>query len=268
MEEESLSSILSNASPPAETPAVVEAPKAEVVETPPQNRDEGGRFAKPAEPAKAEAAAPVTPAEPKQELSRAEVAAIIDERKKRQALEARLAQLEQQQPQTPRPSVFDNEEEAISYRVQEQIAPLRGALLDQSVEIARYKHGEAFADAEAAFFEAVQQNPELAQRFRNSSNPGEFVYVEGLRHKELADVGGDFMKYREKLTTGHKAALAEKDTLISGLQAELAALKKAQSDLNSLPRSLNKSVSESPQLADEDDDDIATIVRFNQRKSG
>lgn len=270
MDDESLQSILSNDAAPAVTPEVVEAKAEPEAVKPAQVRDEGGKFAKAepevakpteakAEPVKVEAAKP-TPAD---------VAAIIDERRKRQALEAELQQLKQQQQPTTKPSVFEDEDAAIASRVQEHVAPLRGALLEQSVEIARYRHGaDKFAEAEAAFFEAVQQNPDLAARFRNASNPGEFVFSEGTRTKELAEVGGDFLKYREKLTAGHSAALAEKETRITALQAELEALKKTNADLQSLPRSLNKSPSGTPQAGEEDDDDLASIVRFNNRKSG
>lgn len=273
MEDESLSSILSNDSAPetpepvAAVPAKVEAEPVKAAEST-QVRDESGKFAKASEPAKVE-----TPAEPQKPAeaakpARADVAAIIDERRKRQALEQELQQLRQQQTPVAKPSVFDNEDEAIAVRVQEQVAPLREGLFYQSIEIARSKHGEGFAEAEAAFAEAAETDPNLVARLRASHNPGALIYVEGLRIKEMAEVGGDFAKYREKLTADHTAKLAEKDTRITALEAELETLKKTNADLQSLPRSLNKSASGSPSLADEDEEDLGSITRFNKSGSG
>lgn len=265
--EESLSSILGGTEQVTESVAAPAEAKTEtqVTET---ARDESGKFAKAAEPpAQVEVKAAEPPkAEPAK--VRPDVAAIIDERRKRQALEAELQQLRQQVQQPTTPSVFEDEDAAISARVQKHLAPLREGLFYQSMRSAKLSHGEEFEAAEAAFAEEAERNPQLVAQLRASHDPGEFVFAEGLRLKELSDVGGNFLKYREKLTAGHTAALAEKDTRISALQAELDALKKANADLQSLPRSLNKSPSGTPKAGEEDEDDIASIVRFNQRKSG
>jgi cell division protein FtsB len=268
--EESLSSILSGADPvreSAEAPAEVKTETQATEKT--AVRDESGKFAKAGEaPAQVEAK-PAEPQKAEPAKVRPDVAAIIDERRKRQALEAELQQLRQQvQQPTAKPSVFEDEDAAISARVQEHLAPLREGLFYQSMRSAKLTHGAEFEAAEAAFAEEAERNPQLVAQLRASHDPGEFVFAEGLRIKEMADVNGNFLQYREKLTAGHAAALAEKDTRISALQAELDALKKTNADLQSLPRSLNKSPSGAPKAGEEDDEDIGSIVRFNNRKSG
>ena len=271
--EESLSSILSGADPVTESePAPAEVKTETQVTEKTLVRDESGKFAKAGEaPAQVEAK-PAEPQKAEPTKVRPDVAAIIDERRKRQAAEERAEraerQLQQGQRPTARPSVFEDEDAAISARVQEHLAPLREGLFYQSMRSAKLTHGAEFEAAEAAFAEEAERNPQLVAQLRASHDPGEFVYAEGLRIKELADVDGNFLKYREKLTAGHTAALAEKDARISALQAELDALKKANTDLQSLPRSLNKSPSGSPKAGEEDDEDIGSIVRFNNRKSG
>lgn len=217
------------------------------------DRDEKGRFAKAEE----------KPIE-KAEKPRADVAAIMDERRKRQALEARLRELEAQKPEKPM-SVFEDEDKAIQSRVDKGTQDLRGMLFKQSVKYARLAYKESFGEAESSFMEAAEGDPRLYEALRQSDDPGEYIYTVGLQIRELADVGGDFMKYREKISSGYQSQLSDKDAEIARLTKDLETLKGSQAELDSIPRSLNnRSSGPSPKLADTDADDLNSIVRFGK----
>jgi hypothetical protein len=274
--EESLSSILSNsfggkspaepakgeAAKPAEAaPPAAKEPEAPVEQTeakPDSTRDEKGRFAKAEE----------KPAEKPQEKPRPDVAAIIDERRKRQALEAELAKLRQEQTKpAERPSVFENEDAAIRVRMDESNAPMREAIYKLSVKTARTLYTD-FDDAAQAFADASERDPRLITGLRSSDDPGEFIYTMGIHVRELADVGGDLMKYRDKVTAASQARIDELSNQLAAMKAENEALKKAQTDLENVPRSLNNTSSgPSPKAGEGNDEDINSIVRFgNQRR--
>lgn len=265
--QESLSSILSGSPAtdvkPAESaaaaPSAAKEPESKPIETakpveekPDRARDEAGKFAKAERPEEKPAEKP-----------RADVAAIMDERRKRQALEQRIRELEGGQKPKEKPSVFENEDAAISSRVDERTGPLQERLFKQSMKLARLTYGESFSAAEAAFAEAAERDDRLVAAWQAADDPGEYVYAVGLQIRELADVGGDFMKYREKVTGELKGQLSEKDTRIKALEGELEALKKAHADLESLPSSLNGATSgPSPKVTDADADSLNKIVRF------
>jgi hypothetical protein len=265
--EESLSSILSNIAPPEaavekgeQTLVVTSAPHAEKVETTEKARDESGKF-------KATEKAVETAAKVEEKpTTRADVAAIIDERRKRQALEKQLREL-QSAKSAERPSVFDNEDAAISVRVEEALRPIKEANYKLSVKAARKEHGEVYAEAEQAFADAAESDPRLYEGLRSSDDPGEYIFSLGLQIKELAGVGGDFVKYREKVTGELSGKLGERDKQIATLTAQVEALTKAQKDLETLPRSLNSKPSGSPAASDADDVDIKTLVRFGNKQS-
>lgn len=272
-EQESLSSIASfgaktqpateakgEAAKPAEAapPAAKESePPAEKAEKSDRTRDESGRFAKVED----------KPADKPQEKPRADVAAIIDERRKRQEAERRLQDLlSKQEKPAAKPSVFDNEDAAISARVDEGTRSMREAIYKLSVKTARTLYKD-FGEAETAFMEASQRDERLLDGLRASDDPGEYIYTMGIHVRELADVGGDLMKYRDKVTSGEKARADELATQLAAMKAELDAMKKAQADLENVPRSLNNTSSgPSPKAGEADDDDIRTIARFNQRR--
>lgn len=240
------------------------------------NRDESGKFAateKAAEPAKAVEPAKVDPEPAKaadapkavEKPPAGTVAALIDERRKRQEAEARLRELESKAP-AKAPSVFEDEDKAITHRVGAETRPLREALFNQSVKIARLTYKEGFESAQEAFAQAAEKDERLITALRNSEDPGEFIYTTGLQLRELGEVGGDFVKYREKLTGDLKTQLSERDARIKALETELAAAKEAQ--LSAVPKSLNTR-SSSPKSGEiEDDEPIEAIARFNNRKSG
>lgn len=260
-EVESISSILgdtpfstgdtANAEP---TPPVVEQKDEPPVETKPevtQTRDESGKFAK-TEPEKSE----------KPPLSKADVAAIIDERRRRQEAEDKLRALTQDKPKT---DIFENPEQAIQERLDEKLAPINERFFKMSMKAAKTGRDD-FEEVAGVFAEAAEKDPQLWNAFRSSDDPGEYAYSIGKQLRELGDVGGDITKYREKVTSEMRAELTKRDEQINALRAQLEAVQKSQSELSSVPRSLNnKGSGASPKSEDADPEDITQIVRF---KSG
>lgn len=248
---ESLSSILSNADAPAVAAHVVAEPaKAEPVVTEPvvdAKRDEQGRFAK--------------TEEEKKQLKPADVAAIIDERRKRQALEQQLTELRGKQPKV---DIWENPDAAIAEQIKAATSPMEAKFFNLSMKSARVGR-EDFDTVAEAFLKASEADPSLVAQMRAHDDPGEFVYQFGKHHMELSEVGGDLTKYRQKLTAESDAKIADRDKTISGLQAEVEALKKAQTNLASVPRTLNTTSSALTPVSGEDPDDIKSIARFNNR---
>ncbi len=260
--EESLSSIFSNPEAPKEAPAPtgeVTTEKAETVAAPPAEqekpkgpeRDEAGKFKK------AEEAPPEKP-------QKSEVSALIAMRQRLQAAENRVRELES--PKQARPSVFDDEDAAIKVRVAEETRSTREAILSLSRDLAISKHGDSYAEAEEAFFEAAEANPEMYEKLRASSNPGEYIYAHGTFHKKLTPHNGDIMRMLEHETGAMKGEIANRDTRIKALEAEVERLSKLSKDLEALPRSLNSRASGQPQAATEDDEEISTITRFGNKQ--
>lgn len=257
-EVESLASILSN----------VEAPKAEA-EVKEQPRDETGKFAaevKPEVKAEAEVKPEIKPeakVETKSEIPRRDLAAIIDERKKRQEAETKLRELQAQKPKT---DIFEDPDAAIAERLVGHLAPLKEALFEITFEAMRERHQD-FDEVAEAFTQASEKDPELIKGMQAAKNPAKYVYTVGLQLKELADVGGDFAKYKEKITGELQGKVEERDKTIAALTAELETLKKSQVELAQVPRSLNKTQSGvAPQSADADPEDIKSIARFKSSR--
>lgn len=270
--EESLSDVMSGVSPFARS----EGAKPDVKAAEPAEAAPSAAKEKPVEAAKpAEKATPprddtgkFTKAEEKPaEKPRADVAAIIDERRKRQEAERRLAEVLQQKPEAAKkPSVFEDEDKAITSRVDEGTRSLREMLYKQSVKLARVTYKDAYSEAEQAFMEAADKDDRLIEALRASDDPGEYIYTVGLQIKELADVGGDFVKYREKVTAGARTELDALKTQFDVLKAENEALKKAQAELDAVPRSLNRQSSgPAPKPGEDDPEDIKSIVRFGNK---
>lgn len=220
-------------------------------------RDEGGKFAKTEEQAPAK--------EPDKPVP-SHVAAIIDERRKRQSVEARLRELQSAAPQTetPKVSVFEDEDKGVAQRVDAHTQGLRGQLFAQSMRLARLEHKEDFGEAESAFMDAAEADPRLYQQLRTAEDPGEYIYSIGSHIKELGPYGGNLGKRDEAKFSELRAQITERDTKLSAMQAEIDALKKTQSELDAVPRSLNKSPSATSGRAQvsEDDEPLSKIVRF------
>lgn len=273
--EESLGDILRNPAPPVATPTDVKpvetteaapsaAEKPETAEAKASRaRDEAGKFTK-AEP-KAEPAK-----EPVKETTPADVPAILAERRKRQAVEQELAALraQSQTKPTPPPSVFENEDMAIRARVDEAVRPLKERFFNQSIRAAQATYKGDFEAAYQSFSEASEKDPRMIQALQESDDPGEYIYMHGMFHKELAGVNGNLIEYRKQVVGDMESKLTEKDTRISALQAEIDALKKAQLELEGIPRSLNNASSgAAPKAGSEDDNDLKSIVRFGKSKT-
>jgi hypothetical protein len=192
-------------SAPAETVAAPSAaePKVEAKEEQKPEasaqRDEKGRFApKPEE--KPETMVPLS--------------ALLAERARRR------------EPETgkPKTSIFDNEDEGISQRVAEQVAPLQQQVFSLQLQLAKTQKPD-FDDVVMTFLKASQKDEVLKYQADNAPDPLEYIYREGKRIKELADVGGDIGKYREKVTSEERAKYADLETRFKALEAENKALK-------------------------------------------
>src|SRR6185437_8137337 len=146
----------------------------------------------PAAPAAAPAA-PVPPAESAE--TQAYKRAMREEREKRQALELRLREL-----QNPKPAVDPWQDLPGALKNLEQSFDERAFVerCNLTEELARSKHTD-FDEVRQVFVEAANENPGLWAQIRAERNPAEYVYREGLRIKELKDVGGDFTAYKSKL---------------------------------------------------------------------
>lgn len=264
-EVESLSSIISGkgesvteAATPASPAAEPEKTETQEPETKAPSRDESGRFAK--TEAKEEPKQE-TREQPKDDLDGRTVA-LRAERERRRQLEARLRELESKPPES-KVSIFEDEEKGVSQRVQEQLRPLRETNFNMSMKLARLSYKDDFDKAEQAFSEAAENDPRLYDQLRSSADPGEFIYTIGVQLAELGPVGGNFAKYREKITGEFKGELSRRDEQIKALTAEIESLKKSQEALESIPRSLNKGTESAPRSkAEADPDDLQSLVRF------
>lgn len=240
----------------AEAPADVEA-KARA-------RDEAGKFTK-AEP-KEEPAKEA----PAKETTPADVPAILAERRRRQAVEQELAALRAQSQTNPAPppSVFENEDAAIRARVDEAVRPLKERFFNQSIRAAQAIYKGDFDAAYKSFAEASEKDPRMIQALQESEDPGEYIYMHGMFHKELAGVNGNLIEYRKQVVGDMEGKLSERDKTIASLQAEIATLKQSQQDLDNVPRSLNSTSSgAAPKAGTEDPEDIKSIARFGNPKT-
>lgn len=194
---------------PATTEAPAEEPKQEplateprIEVTQPRIRDEHGRFAKQEETGveAAPAAAPEAPPASDQ-LPQAEFAALKDERRKRQEAERRLEAIEaqlqlQKPPAAPPPSFWDDPDAAMAHMRQEMRTELLQALkqeqqierMDASENAAKAKYQD-YPEAFAAFQQAVQYNPRLAQELATAPDPGEYAYSKGKAALALEQYG-------------------------------------------------------------------------------
>lgn len=224
------------------------APEADAAEEPQEKpsreRDEHGRFKK----AQAKESKP----EPMVPLS-----ALLAERAKRT-----------KEPEAPKPktSFLEDEDRAFQERASAEIAPLKQAIFQLSVELARTRYQD-FDEVAKSFADAAEADPRLWDQMRDAPNPASYIYMVGTQIRELADVGGDIVRYREKVTAQTKAELEETRKQLAAAQAELEALKKAKADLDAVPRSLNSSPSgAAPKAGDDDPEDIKHIVRFGNNR--
>jgi hypothetical protein len=229
----------------AETPKTEPTPETEAAaETKARERDESGRFAPKAE----------KPAETQTEKSEPMVplSALLAERARRRDPEA---------ANKPKTSVFDDEDKGISERVSEYVEPLQKQVFDLQLRLVKADKPD-FDDVVMTFLKAAQNDPVLKYQADNAPDQLDFIYREGKRLGELADVGGDIGKYRDKVTAQERAKYTELETRYKALEAQVATLTNAQKELAVVPRSLNSEQSGTPKAADVDPDDLKKIVRF------
>lgn len=147
-----------------------------------------------------------------------------EEREKRQRLEAELRELRTPKtppvdPWTDLPGALKSQETAFEERLFVERCNL-------TEDMARSRHTDYDAVRDE-FLESAKTNPVLMQQMRAEANPAEFVYREGLRLKELKDVGGDFGAYKTKLEKEIEARVEAR------LQAKYGAKPAVPTSLNS-----------------------------------
>lgn len=206
--DKSIDELLSgNSEPVAAVEEVTEAVELQP-ETTGQPRDEHGRFASKEEtgvetPEPQAAPEPVVPTEQANPIPQEEYSALKAERRKRQELENRLQAMEQRLQAKPA-NLTPEEEIDFWENPQAFMAKMTGNLrtqilsdlrqeqqierLNQSEATARQKHAD-YEDAFAAFQQAVQLNPRLAQELSRSEDPGEFAYSKGKAALALEQYG-------------------------------------------------------------------------------
>lgn len=261
---ESLDSILSGSS--SFSPATTDV-KAASAATAPSAGSPAPQAAEPAkaEPAKVEPAAKVeVPRDESGKFTKAEkpepmvpLSALLAERAKRK----------EAAPPESKVSVFDDEDKGIAQRVDERISPVNEQIFNLSVELARTQHAD-FDEVAASFAEFAEKDSRLWDSMRAARNPALYVYQVGRQMRELADVGGDIVKYGEKKSEAIRGELTKEKELHAATKAQLETLQKQLAELQALPTSLNtKSAAPNPRaVVDQDDDSITSIVRFGNSK--
>lgn len=185
-------------------------------------RDDKGRFAK-TEPAEAP------------------IAALISERRKRQELEQEVAKLRQSAPKT---DFFEDPVKATTEHVSEAVSPLHREVLDLKVQLQRMQHDD-FDEVMMLVLNKAKDDPLLKHQVDSAPDPLAFIYREGKRMKELADVDGDIGKYRDKVLAESSAKYSELETKYKALEAENRQLKESLTKREKVPQSLNSEPSAS-----------------------
>ena len=167
--------------------ALEPAPESE----PSQPRDEHGRFAPKGED---ESGSPP----PVKEEPPLDHAAIVAERRRRQEAEQRAQALEAQlqslqQPQEPPPSIWEDDQAALSHHRQSAVAEAVqqatfNARLDMSEMMVRQANPD-FEDVKADFLALAQQNPTLVQQALADPHPWNKAYQIAKNHKAMTELG-------------------------------------------------------------------------------
>lgn len=271
-ENEPLGSILGGASAfHAEVkaqPVVAEPAKPEPVaaESAAPGRDEQGRFAKAEEPkpeVQPEQKAVVEPEKP----AKTPESALAEMSRRLRIAEARARELEGQQQAKPMPSILDDEDAAINARIDARLNGYRAGFLDQSIELAKLRHADSWADAEAGFIEAAESNPDLINQFRQAQNPGEFAYNHGVFYREMAKYGGNVIAMRDGIRSESAKQLGEANARIKALEEQVKSLQATKQEVESLSKSLNNRASAVVTAETIGDPDrLEDIVRFGTQR--
>lgn len=220
---------------PAEKPA--EAP-AEPAASSAAKADEPAK-----EPEKVEAEEPVVRDDKGRFVKTVPHEALHAERQRNKELEARLQELEKQAttvaPKAPT-SVLEDEDKAFQERLAQATAPVMQRLFAMSVSHARKVPGrEDYQEVYDFLNGEVKKDPSLMRQIDEAEDPGEFIYQLGKTRKELAEVGGDLTKYRDKATAQVRSELEQTKAALKATKAELDAVKKSQEKRSQIPQSLN-----------------------------
>ena len=223
------------AQPPAESEPI---PETEPAAAPPE--------ALPVEPKPEEAASndtgessdapPASAAEPASdpgENKTVPLAALEDERRKRQELESRMAAFEEKQRQAERPDPEIDPEGAAAFDTQESYRWFVGALQEQM----RMQFHD-YDEVEQVFNEEAAKNLGLAQQLYQSANPAVFAYKEGLRLKQVRDMGENPQEFlaqmREQITAEVKESLRA-ETATNQAQTAVAGMTESLAEAPSIP---------------------------------
>ncbi len=207
----SLDNLLDGTSPApkAETPA-------ERVDTQPEPENQGVK----------QDAAPPAESDEKDDSPLVPRKALVEERRKRQDYEKKLAefeaklnelskpkpQVQSRQAPPPPPDPWTDPQGAIEYERQQRAMELYETRVLISEEMMSQKPD--YNEAKAAFIEAANADPMLAQKLVRHPLPAKFVYEEGKRIAALREIGPDPVSYREQLRQQLK------EELMAELQAQ------------------------------------------------
>jgi len=129
------------------------------------------------------------PTEPEKPEKTGEVpiAALLDEREKRQAFEKKYNELltQQAKPQEPAPDILEDQEGFLKHFTSQMQQERLSDRIELSQEVMRMQH-EDYDEAEAAFMQMAQENPELGQQLAAAKLPAKFVYDTVKKAEKLA----------------------------------------------------------------------------------
>lgn len=147
--------------------------------------------------------------EPERENAQVPREALIAERKKRQELEDKLKSFESNQPKKevePEPEVDlfadpDGFRRQVSKTISDTAWETKVTLSQEMMRELKPDYDEK----EAAFLEAIKDNPSLGQQIRNQANPAKFAYQQGAKWLETGLMQKDPEAYKAKLEAEFRA---------------------------------------------------------------
>ena len=161
--------------------------------------------------------------------------ALKDERAKRQDAEARLNKVMADKPPEPVPDVIEDPE-GYAARVK---ADADQSVADQKFAMSKImaeRDHDNYAEMEAVFIEAVQENPALRQAMNQHPHPSEFAFQEAKKIVAMQEIGDDPAAFRDQTRKDIEAEV----------RAEIAAENKTAAEkakLDNIPQSLTGEVS-------------------------
>jgi len=153
-----------------------------------------------------------------------------------------------------RPDIFENPDGVFTYLddgIKAQVAPLvneiRNLRVENSMAIAHALHKETFEQAYGAMTSLNHQDPEAratVQRILAAPNPGEAMIKWHKREQTRAEVGDDFVAYRERVAKETREALMKDPEFVKQIVASMRQEASVGEDgrprtTTRLPKSLN-----------------------------